>query len=169
MRTLFCNLLSVLLLSVSLFYLHIPTDKEETITLHEVNVISQPHINSIIKRIVGETRKNTTDSVYYLTARLENDSCGIRMKIVAHVKKNLSWFKGYSGYTKIDDLPIVFVNNSQIELEYIPGRLGIFPMASRHDPPIIYDPDVGLFILKDNGYYRYFEGRGWVWFEYDCR
>lgn len=166
MRILFCNLLSMLLLSVSLSYLHRPTDKEESITLHEVSVINHPHIYSILKRTVSEARGYTTDRVSYLTVDLENDSCGIRMKIVAHVKKNLSWFDGYSGYTEIRDLPVVFVNNSRMELEEIPDRIGVFPMAGRYDPPILYDHDEWLFILKDNGYSRYYEGRGWVWFEY---
>ena len=157
----------MLLLSVPSIYLHRPTDDEESIALHEVSVNSHPHIYAILKRIVGAASVNTTDRVNYFTVRLENDSCGVRMKIVAHVKNKLSWFDGYSGYTVIHDLPVVFVNNSRIELEFLPGRSGTFPMYSRFDPPIFYDPDEWRFILKENEYARYYEGRGWVWFPYE--
>lgn len=169
MRISFFNLLSILLLSLSSFYLHRATDKEEVLTLKEVSLINNPHIYSILKRIVGESRRSTSDKVYYLTVDLRNDSCGIRMEIVAHVKKNLSWYDGYSGYTEIQGLPVVFENNSQVELEEIPDRQGIFPMAGRYEPPIIYDPDVWLFILKENGYERYYDNRGWLWYQYDSQ
>ena len=165
MSSILYNLLSVLLLSIWPFYIHEPSETEESLVLNEVDLSNHPQIYDIMKRIVNEGRRINTDKVSFMTVDLENDSCGIRMRIVAQVHKRLFWHDGYSGYTIIDDMPIIFENNSRIKLDEIPDSKGVFPMEQRFSPPFVYDPDIWLFLLKSNGYARYYHDRGWIWYE----
>ena len=165
MASILCDLLSVLLLSVLPFYIHEPTEKEDSLVLNEVELSKNHQIKSILERVVKESNTTTSDKVHFLTVRLTNDSCGILMKIVAHTRNNLSWYDGYYGYTIIDKIPVIFINKSDIEITKIPDKQAIFPMARRFDPPFFYDPEVWFFILKSNGYARYYHDRGWIWYE----
>lgn len=167
MRTFICSALSTILLCCPSFFLHRPRDTEESLHIPEVNLENHPKIYSILKEIVNKAKASTDEHVHYISVFFKNDTCGIRMNIVAQTKSSLFWYDGYTGYTCINDMPVIFTNHSNIELALKPEKQGVFPMADRYTPPIVYDPDEWWFILKDNGFYRYYDGRGWIWNKYD--
>lgn len=175
MITILCRILPLLLMCAPTYFIHPPMDTEESVTLSEVKVINEPHIHKILKKIVSETRSNSSGKVNFLTVRLMNDSCGILMKTVAQTKSSLSWYDGYSGYTVIEDIPVIFINKSSVVFKEIPEKQGVFPMDAPYEPPFVYDPDVWRFILKEDSYARYYDGRGWIWFQdnetkdYNCQ
>lgn len=161
------NILSILLISFLLLDIQKPMSNDESVCLPEIELSNYPHLNRLITRIVKEAKGVTNNRVDYLSVDLTNDTCGIRMEIVAHVRKRLFWYDKYGGYAIVDGKPVIFENRSNLQLKEVPNSKSIFPMAGRFDPPFVYDPDVWLFILKKNCYARYFEGRGWVWFQYE--
>ena len=167
MVNLFFNILTILLISLWPVYIHEPTVNEESLCLPEIDLSNQPHLNKLISRTVKESKGLTNNRVSYLSVDLSNDTCGIRMKIVAHVRKSLFWYDKYGGYAIVEGMPVIFENRSNMHLRENQNSKGVFPMACRNEPPIIYDPDEWLFILQENRYARYYEGRGWVWFQYD--
>lgn len=167
MVNLLCNILSILLISFYPSYIQKPSPDDESLCLPEIELSNHPLLNRLITGIVKEAKGLTNNKVNYLSVDLINDSCGIRMEIVAHVRKRLFWYDRYGGYAIVEGKPVIFENRSDIQLMEVPNSKGIFPMAGRFDPPIIYDPDVWSFILKENCYARYYEGRGWIWFQYE--
>ena len=172
MRTIICSALSTVLLCSSTFFLHRPKETEESLHIPEVNLVNHPKIYSILKRIVKEAK---SDCVHYISVFLKNDTSGISMHVVAQTKSSLVWYDGYTGYTCINDMPIIFTNHSNLDFVPISGKQGVFPMDAPYKPPFVYDPDVWRFILKEDSYARYYDDRGWVWFQdnetknYDCQ
>ena len=167
MRTIICSALSTILLCSSTSFLHRPKETEESLQIPEVNLVNHPRIYSILKRIVKEVKVSTPDCVHYISVFLKNDTSGIFMNVVAQTKSSLFWYDGYTGYTCINDMPIIFTNHSNLEFAFIPEKKGVFPMAGRYEPPVVYDPDEWKFIIKENCYARYYDGRGWIWFQYN--
>lgn len=157
--------MSLVALSTNVYFIHPPTNTEESLSLDEVNLSHHPQIFYIIEGVVKEAQSSTSDKIHFLTVRLMNDSCGTIMKIVAHTRNNLSWYDGYTGYTIVDKMPVIIVNKSNIKLSNIPYHKGIFPMANHFSPPFVYDPNTWLFILRNNNHARYYEDRGWIWFK----
>lgn len=167
MVNLFCNILSILLITFYPSFIQKPTSDDESLCLPEIELSNHPQLNRLITGIVKEAKGVTNNKVSYLSVDLINDTCGIRMAIVAHIRDRLFWYDKYGGYAIVEGKPVIFVNRSNIQLKEMPNSKGIFPMAGRFDPPIFYDPDEWLFILKENEYARYYYGRGWIWFQYD--
>lgn len=167
MSSLLCNIFLILITSLCQINNQEHSVNDESLCLPEIDLSNYPHMKLLISRIVKEVKGVTNNGVQYLTIDLKNDTCGIRMEIVAHTRKRIFWYDKYSGYALIEGKPVIFENQSNIELKVIPNSNEIFPMASRFDPPILYDPDEWLFILQENRYARYYEGRGWIWFKYD--
>ena len=106
MLRIFMHLLLFLALSMPVYYIHVPSEHEESLSLDEVNLGIHPQLESLINDVVKDGRSKTIDTIHFLTVRLMNDSCGILVKIVAHTRTNLSWYDGYTGFAIVDKIPV---------------------------------------------------------------
>lgn len=167
MVNLFCNILSILLISVWPEYISESVANDKSLCLPEICLSDHPRLDMLISKTVRDAKDVTDNKVTYLTVDLINDTCGIRMEIVAHERKRLVWFDKYDNYAIVEEKPVIFENRSNIQLKELPNRKGVFPMDDLDTPPFFYDPDEWHFILKENEYARYYEGQGWIWFEYE--
>lgn len=162
-----CNILSIFLISLWPTFIQTPTSNQDSVCLQEIDLTNNPNLFTVLTRVVKEAKGITNNGVNYLTVELLNDTCGIRMKVVAHVRKSLARYDKYGGFSIVEGKPVIFENQSKVQLQEASQSKGVFPMSKNFDPPIIYDPDEWLFILKKKSYARFFEGRGWIWFQYD--
>ena len=165
MLNLLCKIIPSILIALWPMYIHEPNVNEESLCLSELDLSEHIHLNTLLRRIVKEAKGVTNKEVNFLTVDLKDDSCGIRLEVIVHTAKRVFWYDKYDGYAIIDGLPLIFENRSKQVIKEVPNSKGIFPMASRDDPPYYYDPDEWKFILNDDGYARYYEDRGWIWIQ----
>ena len=165
MISLLGKILPSILIALWPMYIHKPNTYEETLCLSELDLSEQKNLNTLLRRIVKEAEDVTNTEVKFFTVDLKDDTSGILVYVIAHPVERLFWYDKYDGYTIIDGLPLIFENRSKQVIKEVPNSKGIFPMASRDNPPFCYNPDEWKFILNDDGYARYYEDRGWIWIQ----
>lgn len=138
-------------------------DKHELyINLYSINLKNQPLLREIIKEVVTD-EDAYSDKVTFYTLDLSDNKDGILLHFVAHTKKKLFYYNGYTGYVMADTVPIIFDNKSSLRLHFIPNHFRNFLLSSPDTPPTVYDPDEWYYLIVKNNYAKYVFGEGWVW------
>lgn len=135
----------------------------DSIQLRQIELPKDSPIFKIIKKAMSEVQYKKDLNFFTLDIKDGPEMDEVEIFIVAHPKKELFNWNGYSGYLCVGSIPFIITNESKLKLSFSDTQTKYFPMDLPNTPPYVYDPEVWEFRLKNEDISRYVPAIGWIW------